>query len=183
MSDVLRDRRDEIRAALDLEIGETDFKRLEKQARDLSEEISEGLLWNLKDNLSDWIASEVRESAQRAIEAILAGNMPEARRYLGLSPEGHDGRAWFDRPWFNNHMALHEFGGVGLRRAIVEARRDDITDGRIADLEGQLEGLCKKYYRMEHAEMPQLRDKLREAERELEQWRAADARAALNPER
>lgn len=177
--DILRERRDEIRAALDLEIGEQDFKKLEKQARDLADEIAEGLLWNLKDNLGDWIASEIRSHAKQAVEAIIAGNMPEARRYLGLAPEGHDGRDWFDRPWFDTSSRLHEFGGVALRRAIVEAHRDLITDERIADLEGQLKGLCQKFYSMEHGELPRLRQKLWEAEHELEQWRASASAAVL----
>lgn len=181
MSDVLAERRDEIRAALDLEIGEQDFKKLEKQSRALSEEISEGLLWNIKDNLGDWIASEIRHGAVQTIEAIIKGNMPEARRYLGLSPEGRDGREWFGKPWFDGFSRLHEFGGVAVRHAIADAHKDLITDERIVDLEGQIKGLCEKYHRMEYSELPQLREKLRAAEHELEQWRKTDARSAVFP--
>lgn len=171
MEDILRDKRDEIRDALDTVIAGADMKRLEKQTRDIADEIASTVEYNIKENLAYWLADHVRSNAEAAIEAILAGNESEARRRLSLKPDAYyDGRDF--KPWFNNSSRLHESGPVELRRKIVEAHRDLITDARIDDLEAQLKGLVEKYYKMEHAEMPRLREELRTANHELEIYRA-----------
>lgn len=171
MTDMLRDKRDEIRDALDEVIADADMKRLEKQAQDIADEIASTVEYNIKENLAAWLADHVRSNAEAAIEAILAGNEHEARRRLSLKPESYyDGRSF--QPWFNTSSRLHESGPVELRRKIVEAHRDLITDARIADLEAQLKSLVEKYYKMEQLDLPQMREKLRAAEHELEQYRA-----------
>ena len=170
-SDIRRDAGEQLAKSLQIEIGEADMTKLTKQLVTLSEEISEGVLWNLKDNLASWLADHVSSTASSVIEAIIAGNEQEARRYLGLKPSAYyDGRDF--KPWFATSSTLHEAGPVELRRKIVEAHRDLITDERIVDLESQLAALAKHYYAMEHSELPKLRDALRTAEHELEQWRA-----------
>ncbi|TGT76743.1 MULTISPECIES: hypothetical protein [unclassified Mesorhizobium] len=176
-TDIIRDSRDDLRAALEVELAEADMKKLEKQARQIADEISEVVFYDIKENMAQWLADHVSSTASACIEAILAGNESEARRKLALKPEAYyDGRDF--QPWFNHSSRLHESGPVELRRKIVEAHRDIITDARIADLEAQLELLVKKYYVMEHRDLPEARRLLREAEYELEQWRAADAAKA-----
>lgn len=171
MDDILRDRRDEIREALDTIISDADMKKLEKQTRDIADEIASTVEYDIKENLAGWLADHVSAAASAIIEAILAGNEHEARRRLSLKPDAYyDGRDF--KPWFNTSSRLHESGPVELRRKIVEAHRDLITDARIADLEAQLKGLVEKYYKMEHAEMPRLREELRAANHGLEQYRA-----------
>lgn len=171
-SNVIRDSRDEIIAALGTIIPDADMSKLEKQARSIGDEISDIVLYHIKENLADWLASHVSSMATECIEAIIAGNESEARRRLGLKPEAYyDGRDF--QPWFNTSSKLHEARPVELRRAIVEAHRDLITDARIADLEAQVKSLCEKYYKIEHCELPQTREKLRAAEHELEQWRSS----------
>lgn len=171
MTDILRDKRDEIRDALDAVIADADMAKLEKQAQAIADEIASTVEYNIKENLASWLADHVRSNAEAAIEAILAGNEHEARRRLSLKPDAYyDGRDF--KPWFNTSSRLHESSPVELRRKIVEAHRDLITDERIADLEAQLKGLVEKYYKMEHAELPRLREQLRSAEHELEQYRA-----------
>jgi glutamate synthase domain-containing protein 3 len=177
VDDIIRDSRDELRAALEIEMDGASFSKLEKQARQIADEISEVAFYDIKENMASWLADHVSNTASACIEAILAGNESEARRKLALKPEAYyDGRDF--QPWFNHSSALHEATPVEVRRKIVEAHRDLITDARIADLEAQLEGLVKKYYGMEHRDLPTLREKLREAEHELEQWRASDAKGA-----
>lgn len=172
-NDILRDRRHEICEALDTIIPDADMKKLEKQAQAIADEIASTVEYNIKENLAGWLADHVSSAASSVVEAILAGNESEARRRLSLKPEAYyDGRDF--KPWFNTSSKLHESGPVELRRKIVEAHRDLITDQRIADLEAQLKGLVEKYYRIEHVDLPQMREKLRSAEHELEQWRAAD---------
>lgn len=171
MTNILRDKRDEIRDALNTIIPDADMKKLEKQAQEIADEIASTVEYNIKENLAEWLADHVRSNAEAAIEAILAGNEHEVRRRLSLKPESYyDGREF--RPWFNTSSSLHESGPIELRRKIVEAHRDLITNERIADLEAQLKGLVEKYYKMEHAELPRLREQLRTAEHELEQYRA-----------
>lgn len=171
MSDILRDKRDEIRNALDAVIPDAEMKRLERQAQNIADEISSTVEYGIKENLADWLADHVRSNAEAAIEAILAGNEHEARRRLSLKPDAYyDGREF--QPWFDTSSRLYESGPVELRRKIVEAHRDLITDARIADLEAQLKSLVEKYYKMEHADLPQAREQLRAAEHELEQYRA-----------
>ena len=171
MEDILRDKRDEIRDALDTVIADADMKKLEKQTRDIADEIASTVEYNIRENLSSWLADHIRDSAASVIEAIIGGNEGEARRYLGLKPDAYyDGRDF--KPWFHTSSKLHEAGPVELRRKIVEAHRDLITDARIEDLEAQLKGLVEKYYKMEHSELPRLREQLRAAEHELEQYRA-----------
>lgn len=175
---IRRDETDLLREAMDIEIGAASLEKLTKQARDLSEEIAEGVLYDIKDNLASWLADHVSSTASSVIEAILNGNEHEARRYLGLKPEAYyDGRDF--KPWFNTNSKLHTAGPVELRRKIVEAHRDLITDARVADLEAQVKMLCEKYYRMEHADLPRMREELRVANHELEQWRAAGAAKAV----
>lgn len=174
VSDIIRDSRASLREALEVELAEADMKKLEKQARQIADEISEVVFYDIKENMAQWLADHVSSTASACIEAILAGNESEARRKLSLKPEAYyDGRDF--QPWFNHSSALHEAGPVELRRKIVEAHRDLITDARIADLESQLSLLVKKYYTMEHRDLPEARRLLREAEHELEQWRAAEA--------
>lgn len=171
MSDILRDKRYEIRDALDAVIADADMKKLEKQAQDIADEIASTVEYNIKENLAGWLADHVRSHAEASIEAILAGNENEVRRRLSLKPESYyDGREF--KPWFHTSSSLHEPGPIELRRKIVEAHRDLITDARIADLEAQLKSLVEKYYKMEHAELPRLREQLRAAEHELEQYRS-----------
>lgn len=171
MTNILRDKRDEIRDALETVIPDADMAKLEKQAQAIADEIASTVEYNIKENLAGWLADHVNSTASSVIEAILAGNESEARRKLSLNPDAYyDGRDF--KPWFNTSSKLHESGPVELRRKIVEAHRDLITDARIADLEAQLKGLVEKYYRIEHADLPRLREQLRTAEHELEQYRA-----------
>lgn len=171
MTDILRDKRDEIRDALNTIIPDADMAKLEKQAQAIADEVASTVEYNIKENLAEWLADHVRSNAEAAIEAILAGNEHEVRRRLSLKPESYyDGREF--QPWFNTSSRLHESGPVELRRKIVEAHRDLIADARIADLEAQLKILAEKYYKMEYADLPRLREQLRSAEHELEQYRA-----------
>jgi hypothetical protein len=181
---IIEEHRDKIRAALETEVEAASFEKLTKQARSIADEIAEGLFYDLKDNLAGWLADHVSSTASACIEAILSGNESEARRKLGLNPDAYyDGRDF--KPWFNHRSRLHEAGPVELRRKIVEAHRDLITDARIADLESQLKLLCEKYYTMEHADVPRLKrelaratDALASANYELNLWRTESAKAA-----
>ena len=77
-TNIIRDSRDNIREALDVEMDETTFKKMEKQARQIADEIAECAFYDIKENMASWLADHVSATASACIEAILAGNESEA---------------------------------------------------------------------------------------------------------
>ena len=86
--------------------------------------------------------------AGRAVEALLEGNEAEMIRWLSCDRRGYTGRSDgynTNRAIEEQHPVIHgklfEQGCVRLRKMIVEAHRDLITDQRILDLADQVRSL------------------------------------------
>jgi hypothetical protein len=147
-SELLETDRIALRDALEAALPEDQLEPLKKKARALADEIADSIEWSMKDNLAANLSYHVREMAGRAVEALLEGNESEMIRWLSCDQRGYTGRS----DGYNTHRSLEkqhpvihgklfEHGCVRLRKMIVEAHRDLITDQRILDLEDQVRSL------------------------------------------
>lgn len=142
--------RDQLTATLAAGITDEAMKGLKKKVADLLYEIETDIDYRLKDELAPNLSAYVAEMARRTVDAILAGNENEMRRYLGCERGCWTGRS--DSPQWGHkrephewhsviHGALFEQGAVKLRADIVKAHRDLIANERILDLEDQVRSL------------------------------------------
>lgn len=163
MSDITEAYRSDLSDALQDGLDDQAVASLTKKVRSLAEDIVESVEMSIKDNLAQSLSYHVREMAGRAVNAMLEGNETEMVRWLNgdSTYTGRDrGRAVAD-----NHPVIHgklfEYGGMQLRRKIVEAHRDIITSERIADLESQLASVVAQRNIME-SERDEARQRLRD---------------------
>lgn len=147
-SELLEDDRHALKEALEAALPEDQLEPLKKKARALADEIADSIEWNLKDNLAANLSYHVREMAGRAVESLLEGNESEMVRWLSCDKRGYTGRSdgynpnrTIDQQHPVIHGKLFDSGCLALRRKIVEAHRDLITEQRILDLEDQVRSL------------------------------------------
>lgn len=150
MSEINDELREKLTKALEKGLTDNALKTLKKHIDDLRYEIETDIFYRLKYELAPNLSSYVVEMAGRTVDAILQGNQKEMERYLGCEEGAWTGRS--DSPQYGRqredhewqpviHGKLFEQGSMKLRRDIVEAHRDLITDQRILDLEDQVKSL------------------------------------------
>ena len=133
--------KDKLIAALEKGVSAEGLTRLKKSVVDIMTEVETDIEYRLKEDLAPNLAAWVVDMANKTVKSMLAGNQDEVRRYL--SCEGYyTGRGREHE--LNYHGNLFEPSCIELRRKIVEAHRDVITDERILDLEAQLASLVKQ---------------------------------------
>ena len=148
-SNIITDQRTELSDALDKALDDDAMKTLKKKAMALAQSVVDEIDWSFKDNLAESLSSHVASMADRAIEALLAGNESEMIRWLKCDKRGYNGRSDgytspnspIERQHPIIHALLHENSHVALRRKIFEAHRDLVVNERIADLEDQVKSL------------------------------------------
>lgn len=147
------DIKSKLEAALENGISE---ERVTKAARTLRNALIEEIdafEYEIKDNLAHNLVGFVAEMAKRTVEAILRGDDNEMRRYLGCERGAwtgrSDGSVWGHKRDIDSwhpviHGTLFEQGSIALRRDIVAAHRDLISDERVKDLEDQVASLVEQ---------------------------------------
>ncbi len=144
-----------LRAALDAGISEDTMKAIHKKAEDVWCMIEDDIMYRLKDDLAPNLVSFVCDMAKRTVEAILAGNEDQMRRYLGCERGHWNGRSDGDQGYGRKredhewhpiiHGKLFEQGAVELRKQMANAHADLIKNERILDLEDQVKSLTAQY--------------------------------------
>lgn len=166
-SELLENDRIALRGALEAALPDDQLEPLKKKARALADEIADSIEWSMKDNLAANFSYHVREMAGRAVEALLEGNEAEMVRWLSCDQRGYTGRSdgYGTRTIEEQHPVIHgklfEQGCVRLRKMIVEAHRDLITDQRILDLEDQVRSLVAQNNKLAF-EKEQMRSRVRD---------------------
>lgn len=130
--------RDQLIELFSVGLDDDTAKRVKKAVSDITDTIAEGIeLW-IKDDLAANLAGYVEDQSNRAIEAMLAGNVEMFRRYLSSSTGGYTGR---DHKHDVIHGRLFETGGIEHRKRLVDAFADVLKNERILDLESQAAAL------------------------------------------
>lgn len=144
------------------------LERYRKKLRELADDMAADAENQVKESLAPNLVAWVEDLATRAVDALLRGNAEQIRRYLHC--DGYNGRGR-DQPVGFRTREPHEWhpliGGrlseadfVALRRGIVEAHRDLITEQRVLDLEDQVKSLVAQANRKDN-EIERLRGELR----------------------
>ncbi len=166
---VTDDLANQLREALAKGIDDDAMKRVKKQVDEICCEIEDDVVYRLQDNLAQMLTAFVVEMAKCTVTSILEGNQREMERYLGCergtwtgrSDSPQWGRKREDHEWHSViHGELFDQGAVRLRRELVEAHRDLITNQRILDLEDQVRSLVAQVNKVEN-EKAGLEDRLR----------------------
>lgn len=150
MTRITDELRDKVEASISAGLTDDGMKRFKSKIDDLLVEIENDITYRLKDDLAPNLSRFVVEMTDRTIEALLNGNEPEMRRYLGCQENGYTGR--YDANGYGAHLGierqhsvindtLSEHSGLALRHRLVDAHRDLITSQRILDLEDQVASL------------------------------------------
>lgn len=141
---------DEMEAALKRGISDEALAKAIKQIRDLATDLQEDLEYRVKDEMAYNLVGFVTDMAKRTVEAILAGNDDQMRRYLGCERGAWNGRS--DGSVYGHkrdidswhpviHGTLFEQGSIAIRRDMAKAHADLIQSERIKDLEDQVASL------------------------------------------
>jgi hypothetical protein len=156
----------QLQAALEAGISQESVTKAAKKLRYALIEEMDAFEYDLKDNLAHNLVDFVADMAKKTVGAILNGNDDEMRRYLGCERGAWSGRSDgcpFGRKreideWHPViHGTLFESGAIALRRNIVAAHRDLITDERVKDLEDQVASLVEQNRKLQ-SEVGRLRD-------------------------
>lgn len=148
MSKLTDEIRDQVTAVIESGLSDEAFKSMRKKVADITCDIEDDLMYRLKEDLANNLSAFVAEMAGKVVGAILEGNEDQMRRYLSCQESGWTGRTgspFSYRAIAEMHPVIHgklfEQGCILLRRKIVEAHRDLITEQRILDLEDQVASL------------------------------------------
>jgi hypothetical protein len=155
MSKIHTDLTEAIEAAFNAGLTEQAIEASRKAIRDLADSIEGDLEWRIKDNLAVQLVDHVICCAERSVEAMLAGNEGEMRRWLSCDKRGPDGEyyGWTGRSdgytggrkdgEFHSviHGRLFEQGALELRKKVAQANEALLRDERIRDLEDQVKSL------------------------------------------
>lgn len=133
------------------------MKHVKKKVEDICYSIEDDIMYRVKETLADNLSAYVVDMAEQAVKAMLAGDQGQLRRYLQCQQGGWNGR---DRDHAMIHGRMFENDAFAIRRKLVEAHRDLITNERIADLEDIQRSLTDQYNKV-HRELEQMRDELR----------------------
>lgn len=175
MSKINQELTDAFEAALTAGITEKAIERYNKDVRDLGDRIAGELEWMLRDELVPRVAEQVVMMAERAVEAMLAGNEGEMRRWLSCDKRGPDGEyigwtgrtdGYTARSRDDFHPVIHgqlfEQGALELRKKVAEANEALLRDERIRDLEDQVKSLVLQVNKA-NAERERMWERLRDA--------------------
>lgn len=150
MEDINEELKNKLKEVLQAGFSEEALKNIDKKIKDISYELESYLEYSLKEEMASHLAGFVWEMAKRTVDSILEGNQRQMERYLGCEHGAWTGRS--DSPSYGRkegidkwHPIIHgdffEQGAIKLRRDIVNAHKDLITDQRILDLEDQVKSL------------------------------------------
>lgn len=150
MDTVNKEVADRLKAALDGGISDETIKPLKKAVDNILCQIEDDIMYRMKDDLAPNLVSFVAEMATNTVESILGGNEEMMRQYLGCRTGYWTGRS--DSPVWGREREASEWhpvihgelflqGAVKLRRDIVAAHPDIITNERVKDLEDQVTSL------------------------------------------
>lgn len=114
------------------------FSTVKKLIEKISVEVEEQILYAVQDNMSANIAYNVASCAGRAIEAVLAGDEDQFRRWLYADKRGYTGR---EKAGEVIHGKLFESSAIALRKKIVDAYPELLKSERVIDLEEQVKAL------------------------------------------
>lgn len=158
-SDDIRQKMSEV---LEQGFSESVVASLKKKVQDIIVDIETDIEFRLKEDMSWSFACWVQSLADRAVKALLRGDIDKMRDYLSAS-ENH----WTGRDRGNQilgpviHGTLTEYDPILLRKQIVEAHADLLKNERILDLESQIAALVKQVNGLE-AQNANLSRRLRE---------------------
>ncbi|MTJ81764.1 MAG: hypothetical protein F8N37_12200 [Telmatospirillum sp.] len=170
MEKITTEMRDQIEDAFRVCLSDDALAKIKKQVSDIIYEIEGDIDYRIKEELAPNLAAFVSGMTDKAVNALLNGNADEMRRYLSADLGGYTGRSdssfWprkADLPSWHPviHGTLFEGEQIALRRRIVDAHRDLITDQRILDLEDQVKSLVAQVNKLE-AEKEGLIQRLRD---------------------
>lgn len=171
MNETMRPIAEQLVESLNAGISDDAFRNVMKKVDAIKESIEDDIMWRLKDDLASNLSAFVVDMAEHSVRAILEGNDAQMRRYLGCERDGYTGRGADDPNWMRQraphewheviHGKLFEYGPMVLRRSIVEAHRDLITDQRVLDLEDQVKSLIAQVNRA-NAQKEEMAERLRE---------------------
>jgi hypothetical protein len=164
---------DRLKAALEGGISEDTIKPLKKAVDDILCRIEDDIMYRMKDDLAPNLVSFVAEMASETVGAILGGNEDMMRQYLGCRIGHWTGRS--DSPVWGREREASEWhpvihgelflqGAVKLRRDIVAAHPDLITNERIKDLEDQVVSLVAQLNKA-NKEKDAMWERVRQSER------------------
>lgn len=129
-----------------------------KEIEKLKHSIADDIEWRIKDELAMQLTGWVEQMAERAVEAMLAGNEAEMRRWLSCDKRGPDGKyiGWTGRSdgyGSPSHSVIHgrlfEQGALLLRKQVAQANEALLHDERIRDLEDQIKSLVEQVNKAE----------------------------------
>lgn len=119
-------------------------------------EIQDSIEWNLRTDIASNLAHHISDYARRTVEAILAGNEGETRRYLSCTPGPYNGRNDRNIEW----PLWCESGPIALRRKLVEAFAELLKTERILDLEAIVKAREKQIADLQ-GQVAKLKERLR----------------------
>ena len=131
-------------------------KMAHKAAEEYGYELQAQLSFMLEDGqLAEHIRTAARQMAGNFIEAVQRGDDECVEQFFG-SPN-----VAFLNPRQNIHAPHEEpkYGGIALRRKLIEAVQDRLENERIKDMQAEIDALRKEYLR---------------AKNELQEWRTGE---------
>lgn len=148
--------KDKVAAAVEAGFDDRIIAQINKKLHDAYCDIQGSIEWELKSDIASNLASHISDYAQRTVEAILAGNEGETRRYLQctLGPYNYNGRDR-DLAWPYGI----EPGPIELRRKLVEAFAELLKTERILDLEAIIKSREKQIADL-HGQVAKLKERL-----------------------
>lgn len=154
-SDITAELARELESALDNYSGGRDaaIEGVRKEMRGVAALFSSMVEEHIMSDLTASIAHHVQNCANRAIEAVLAGNEQEFLRWLSAD-RGYTGRSDGYNPGDRElhsviHGRLFETGPIELRKKIVDTHAELLKDHRILDLEDQVSSLVNQLNKAE----------------------------------
>jgi len=120
---------------------EDSLKGLKSKVNDALADAQANLEYWIQSDMANNLAAFVHQMAKDAIEALLAGDEQNMRRYLHCERGYYTGR---DRDHSVIRGTLFETGAIELRKKIVNAHPELLKNERILDLEDQVASLVKQ---------------------------------------
>lgn len=147
-----------LEAALGAAFTDNAKENLKKKFNDLIYTIDDYVTYEAKDYVVSNLSDHVVRMAEQAIDAILNGDEELLRRCLSAEQNSYNGRE-------HSHEVirgkLFEYGGVELRKKIVDAYPELLKNERILDLESQVKALVNQVNLLEAAEQKRYDDYVR----------------------
>ena len=132
--------------AIDNGVTDEALARAKKRLADVWDEFHSDFEERVKQYLSYNLAAWAQEMADKAIEALLRGDVEEMMRRLHCADNQWTGR---DREHMVIHGRLSEHDPMVLRKQVVDAFPQLLKDQRVIDLEDQVASLVKTVNKLE----------------------------------